>query len=343
MSHENHFPDLDALRSTGAVQADWHQQAFELARSRFGSEVFVRGVVEVSNYCREDCAYCGMRRSNRTLSRYRARLDQITELILHHRPQSITDINIQSGEDPVSVREIVLPLIETIRRETSLGISVCLGTLDIEVYARLRSAGAALYIMKFEIADAVRYAALQAPGNQPERLAHIEHLAAAGWGVSSGFIAGLPGLGGEELAASFRLANRLPLDGCSVSPFVPGDETPFRQAAAADLDLTLNCMAGLRLMRPDWIIPAVSALNLLGSSEGYARGLRAGANLVTINLTPEEIRGDYLLYKRERFIMSEDRVLTAIDEAGLKPSVESLTAFVSNRRRPASISPHSTR
>ena len=152
---------------------------------------------------------------------------------------------------------------------------------------------------------------MKSPGNYEERLGQIRHLAATGWRVSSGFIAGLPGQDDEELLESFTLARDLPLDGCSVSPFIPGDDTPLAKAPVADMELTLNCMALLRLMRPDWVIPAVSALNLAEPGAGYRRGLRTGANLVTINLTPPDLREDYLLYKRDRFIMTEERILNA--------------------------------
>ena len=294
--------------------------AAQAAQSRFGRRVFVRAVVEVSNFCRENCAYCGMRRENRGLARFRARHDQLAELVIHRRPASVTDVNIQAGEDPVAVREVVLPLIRTLRRETDLGISVCLGSLSAGLYAALKEAGASTYIIKFEMADPVRYATLQAPGKFQERIANIRHLSATGWRVSSGFIAGLPGQTLDDLLENFVLAHELPLDGCSVSPFIAGDETPLAAAATGDIDVTLNCMAALRLMRPDWVIPSVSALNLAEPGSGYGRGLRTGANLVTINLTPSEIRGDYLLYKRDRFIMTEERILAAIAAEGLTPS-----------------------
>ena len=251
-------PVRSDITARGQTQDALHQRAAQTTLQRFGPRVFVRGVVEISNYCREDCTYCGMRRSNRTLTRYRMALDQIAELLLHHRPASVTDINIQAGEDPVAVREVALPLIQLLRRETRLGVSVCLGTLKADVYADLKSAGASIYIIKFEMADGALYRRMQAPGTLPERIEHIRHLAASGWKVSSGFIAGLPAETPETLLANFQLANDLPLDGCSVSPFIPGEETPLKDAPAADIETTLNCMAALRLMRPDWIIPAVS-------------------------------------------------------------------------------------
>jgi biotin synthase len=312
------------LRLKGSEQEEFHERAAAAAVSEFGRKVFVRAVVEVSNFCRENCVYCGMRRDNKALARHRANAQQIATLLIEQRPPSVTDVNIQTGEDPVAAREVVLPLIQILRRETNLGISVCLGTLNPQLYAELREAGATTYIIKFEIGDRRQYAAMQAPGNYDERLAAIRHLAAAGWNVSSGFIAGLPGQTDEELLKSFAVAEELPLRGCSVSPFIPGEATPVADEPTGDLDLTLNSMAALRLMRPDWVIPAVSALNLAGPGSGYRRGLRTGANLVTINMTPGDLREDYLLYKRDRFIMTEERILSAIDAEGLTPSAQSL-------------------
>src|SRR6267142_3540374 len=321
------MPAVDLFHLRGKAQTEFHERAAAVARSRFGNHVFVRAVVEISNYCRENCSYCGMRRSNRQLKRYRANHEQLAELLLDHCPPSVTDVNIQAGEDPVAVREVAIPLIRTLRQNTSLGVSVCLGLHDKAVYAAMKEAGASIYILKFETANPAHYAQLEAPATFERRIGDIRHLAATGWNVSSGFIAGLPGQTDADLLENFNLANELPLAGVSVSPFIPGDETPLSKAPISDVDLALNCMAALRIMRPDWIIPSVSALNLAVPGSGYRRGLRTGANLVTINLTPSEIRGDYLLYKRDRFIMTEEKILTAITAEGLTPSPQSLADF----------------
>jgi biotin synthase len=327
------FPAEPDLIMNETARASLHERARAATRERFGSQVFVRAVVEVSNFCRENCAYCGMRRDNRTLHRYRAEHDQLAELLVHHRPKAVTDVNIQAGEDPVAVRDVVLPLIRTLRRETPLGISVCLGTLPREIYGELQEAGAVMYIMKFESADPQKYERLEAPGTLEERVSHIRLLAASGWKVSSGFIVGLPGEQPRDLVANLRLADALPLQGCSVSPFIPGEATPLADAPPASADWTLNCMAALRLMRPDWVIPAVSALNLT-ERDGYRHGLRAGANLVTINLTPVDLREDYVIYKRERFIMTEERVLRAIAAEGLQPSQRGIADFLQSDSAP---------
>src|SRR5581483_812159 len=111
-----------------------HEEARAKRDEVFGRRVFVRGVVEVSSYCRENCRYCGMRRDNRALKRYRLAADELAEQIIHRRPAAITDIDIQAGEDPVAVREVVLPLVRELRRRTNLGITLCLGTLSAREY-----------------------------------------------------------------------------------------------------------------------------------------------------------------------------------------------------------------
>src|SRR5258708_18714471 len=157
------------LAMNGTGQAALLERASAATRSQFGGGVFVRAVVEVSNFCRENCAYCGMRRDDKTLARFRARHEQLAEMLIHHRPASVTDVNIQAGEDPVAVREVVLPLIKTLRRETPLGISVCLGTLTPALYDEMKSAGATIYILKFEIGDAADYERFEAPVTLDER------------------------------------------------------------------------------------------------------------------------------------------------------------------------------
>ena len=320
-----HDPSQADLDLTGDRQAVLHERAVEARDRHYGRRVFVRGVVEVSNYCRENCSYCGMRRDNGGLARFRISHDVLAETLLEQRPDCVTDINIQAGEDPVVVREVVIPLIRTLRRETTLGISVCLGTLSHSLYEELKNAGAGFYIMKFEMSDPDLYARLEAPGTLGERLDHIRWLASHGWMVSSGFIAGLPGQQSFDLVDNLKLAGSLPLQGCSVSPFIPGADTPCSAAPSSPVAWTLNAMAVLRLMRPNWIIPAVSALNLM-DSEGYQSGLRAGANLVTMNLTPDRFRPDYVIYQRDRFIMTEEKILNALESAGLEASTVGLMA-----------------
>jgi biotin synthase len=306
------------------------QKAGALRDEIFGRQVFVRGVIEVSNFCRQNCDYCGMRRDNRDLNRFRLELESLREMVRNGLPSMITDLNLQTGEDTVGIREVILPLIRTIREETNLGVSVCLGTLDHKLYDELREAGASYYIIKLETGNRGHYREVHAPGNFDQRLAAIRYLASSGWAVSSGFIVGLPGQTPEMIEETLDLLGKLPLAGASVSPFIAGEQTPFEDRPSADFETTIDCIARLRLRNPSYIIPAISALNIV-QEDGYVRALRAGANLATINLTPAVSREDYLLYKRTRFIMHEQRVKTAIAQADCAMSTVSIAETVRRR------------
>jgi len=311
--------DLLRLSELGDGQVALHARAAAARNAVFGRRVFVRGVVEISNYCRQNCRYCAMRRDNHRLTRYRLAADELAELIIHHRPASITDIDIQAGEDPVAVREVALPLVRELSCRTDLGITLCLGTLSPHHYDELRNAGGQYYVLKIETGDANHYRLVEAPGTLAGRIEAIRYLARTGWKVSSGLIVGLPGQTEDHLRQSLQLLTELPLAGCSVSPFVAGEQIPFAGNPDGSVELTLNCIAWMRLAIPHWIIPAVSAMKLV-SENGYVRALQAGANLATINLTPQTVRADYPIYKRDRVIMDEERVLSAIEQADCQPS-----------------------
>jgi biotin synthase len=323
-------PLAEMLAVRGGGQAQLHERAQVAVTTQFGRGVFVRGVVELSNFCRHNCHYCGMQRERKDLHRYRINLEILQELLIHHCPSFITDINLQAGEDPKAVREIALPLIRELRARTQLGISVGLGTLDAKLADELRAAGATFYILKFETANPRLYEQLEAPGTLALRCQAIRRLAATGWNVSSGFIAGLPGETPDDLADALRLIAELPLVGASVSPFIPGADTPLAGAPGGDIETALNCVALLRLRHPDRIIPAVSAFGR-DNAEGYVRALRAGANLATLNLTPVEWRDRYPIYDSKRWIMDEDRLMGALAAADREPNSTSLASFLKKK------------
>ncbi len=329
---------MTSLPPPGSISFDesiaLKQRAGALRDQVFGRQVFVRGVIEVSNFCRQNCNYCGMRRDNRDLRRFRLELDQLREIIRHGLPEIITDLNLQTGEDTVGIREVILPLVEMLREDTKLGISVCLGTLDPKLYDDLRRAGASYYIIKLETGNREHYREIQAPGTFEKRLEAIRYLASSGWSVSSGFIMGLPGQTRAHIEETLDLLSELPLAGASVSPFISGEQTPFAGRTSASFADTVEAIARLRLRNPSYVIPAISALNLL-AEDGYVRALNAGANLATINLTPSDDRGDYLLYKRSRHIMHEKRVRSAIEQAGCTVSTTSLAETMRRRREAA--------
>ncbi len=323
----NQYRVEELLLATGTLQKRLWQEAGELRDAVFGKEVFIRGVIEVSNFCRQNCDYCGMRRDNQKLDRYRMNSDEIFDHLQSILPASVRDINFQTGEDVVAVRETILPLVRRIKKESRLGISLCLGTLESKDYDQLREAGGEYYIIKIESGNEAHFKAIHAPGTLAKRIEAIHYLATTGWQVSSGFIAGLPDQTKEHFLETLNLLHRLPLRGTSVSPFIPGENTPYEGAGVMSGVEALNSVAILRLQNPDRIIPAVSAFNIV-HEEGYRLALEAGANLGTINLTPERQREDYQLYTKHRVIMNQERVLKAIEKAGLTPSEKSMIRFL---------------
>jgi biotin synthase len=323
----------DQIRSRGEAATLLRERAGTCRDTVFGRRVFVRAVIELSNFCRQNCNYCGIRRDNRQLERRDLPLDLLRKIVLEDLPASVTDINLQAGENP-RVIETALTLIREIRQQTRLGISLGLGTLEQAHYDALREAGASFYVLKVETGDPQHYREVQAPGDLARRVEAIRYLAQTGWHVSSGLIYGLPGQTPETLTTTFRLLETLPLAGTSVSPYIPGEETPFQGDPSADIQDTLNCVASLRLAFPQRIIPAVSAMRLLKKS-AYAEALRAGANLVTINLTPDEWTNGYPIYSQNRTVIKETMALESIAEAGLTPSQQGITDFL-NAHRPHS-------
>ena len=249
-------------------------------------------------------------------------------------PAMVTDLNLQAGEDPKVIDEIVIPIVRYIRAHTKLGVSLSLGTLAASQYEALRDAGAFYYIIKLETGDSVHYRELHAPGTYEERLETIRLLANSGWKVSSGMIMGLPGQSLKMITQTIQILVGLPLAGVSVSPFIPGEETPFANEKLPEIESILNALAILRLTSPERIIPAVSAMSLFGKGS-YVNALRSGANLVTMNLTPAKERNDYLLYKRGRYIMGQEQIQRVLDEAELEASQLSMSDFLCSRENSA--------
>lgn len=320
-----------SLDLAGDAAAGLRASAADVRARGFGRTVFVRAVVEISNFCRENCGYCAMRRDNRGLARFRLSADEVFEEIQAALPDAVTDLNIQAGEDPRAVREVAIPLVRRLREETSLGLSLCLGTLSARDYGELKEAGGDYYVMKIETGDAAHFREVMAPGTLDERVSAIRGLAGSGWQVSSGFVLGLPGQTPEIIDRTVGLLEGLPLAGCSVSPFIPGEDTPFAGHPPESLERTLNAVAALRLRRPQWIIPAVSAMGMAGEG-GYAAALRSGANLATINLTPPKARNDYQIYRKDRRIMTAERVREEIAAAGCLPSKTGIRDWLQGAR-----------
>ncbi len=306
------------ITARGDAQRRLHERAAAIRDRVFQRSVVVRGVVEITNICRVNCDYCPMRRDNtRRNTLYTLDGEQILSAASAVRDAGINAIVFQGGEIPQTTRLVadVLPQVRALfddRVEVLLG----LGVKTEAEYALLKDRGANTYILKHETSDA-RLHRRSREEELDTRLNAIRTLLRLGYRVGSGCIVGLPGQSLESLADDILLAQSLGVHMCSASPFVPTPDTPLADAARGSTSHTLNAIAAMRIVNPDWLIPTVSALEQQ-TPGGQCAGLRAGANVITVNFTPAERRQDYLIYGNSRHIVATDYVHRQLETAGLR-------------------------
>lgn len=277
-----------------------------VAQTHFGRNIFVRGLIEAGNICRNDCLYCGIRRSNRTAERYRLSPGQIVACCEAGHALGMRTFVLQGGEDGWWTDRRLEQLLRTItERWPECAVTLSLGERPRESYRRLRTAGASRYLLRHETADAAHYARLHpAAMSHARRMQCLDDLRAEGFQVGAGMMVGSPGQRPEHLLADLRLLERLRPAMVGIGPFLPHAATPFARERAGSLEETLLVLALVRLMHPAALIPATTAL-ASRSPEGRLRGILAGANVVMPNLSPASVRRKYALYDNKAAFGSE--------------------------------------
>lgn len=308
---------ISLLAARGAAQQALFAAAREVRDAAFGRQAVVRGVVEVTSACVKDCHYCPMRVSNR-IERYFRQGDELLASARRIREAGLGIVAFQGGDVPRTT-QTVGQIIPEVRREfgDEVEVLLCLGDKSHEEYAFLRRQGANAYILKQETSDPGLHEALRG-SSLDVRLAAARDLVSLGFRLGLGTIVGLPGQTMASLADDILLAPEIGAGMTSASPFVPAPDTPLADAAAGDIDTTLNVLAVMRLVNPSALIPTVSALETLAPG-AQVRGLDAGANIITINFSPENDQARYPIYGRERFIVRRDHAFRTLEAAGLEP------------------------
>ena len=263
----------------------------------YGHEVFVRGLVEFSSYCKNDCLYCGIRASNRECSRYRLSPEQVLECADAGYELGFRTFVLQSGEDPWFSDERLCEMVAALKAaHPDCAITLSVGERTRESYARLREAGADRYLLRHETADATHYASLHPKSMSFERrMACLADLREIGYAVGCGFMVGSPGQTAETLAADLAFIQSFGPEMCGIGPFVPHHATPFANEPAGTLEQTLGLLSIIRLIKPNILLPATTALGTI-HPRGRELGMEAGANVVMPNLSPAGVRAKYLLY-----------------------------------------------
>ena len=296
LSREEYAALLQASEEPQAA-ARLAAEALRLRRKYYGDAVYVRGLIEFTNYCKNDCLYCGIRRSNREAQRYRLSEEEILSCCGEGWRLGFRTFVLQGGEDPWYTDERLERIIRSIK-ECCPGCAVTLsvGERSYESYQRLREAGADRYLLRHETASDAHYRRLHpAEMSLAHRKQCLYQLKALGYQAGAGFMVGSPGQTYAELAEDLVFLGELKPQMAGIGPFVPHYNTPFRNEPAGSVELTLRLLSMVRILLPRVLLPATTALGTtdpLGREKGFA----AGANVLMPNLSPAGRRKQYDLY-----------------------------------------------
>jgi biotin synthase len=259
--------------------ADWVRQNW------VGDEIHLRGIVKFSNFCVQNCLYCGLRRDNHRLVRYRMSTAEIVQAAKKARSQGLQTIVLQSGEDPWFTRDRLSDLIRDIKEQTNLSITLAVGERRYADYYAWKKAGADRYLLKHETASTGLFKTLRPGHKLAKRLKALRWLQELEYEVGSGNMVGLPGQTDEDLAADIQLFRELDFDMIGIGPFIAHPQTPLAAAGNGELEKALKVLAITRIITKDTNLPATTAMGVL-KSEGQRKALLAGANVIMPNLTP---------------------------------------------------------
>ena len=269
-------------------------------RSVYGQDVYIRGLIEVSNYCKNNCHYCGIRRDNREVLRYRLTKEDLLSCCAQGYALGFRTFVLQGGEDPRLTGEVVCDWVDAIKSSyPDCAVTLSLGEKSKASYAALFRAGADRYLLRHETANDCHYGQLHpAELTAENRKRCLYDLKDVGFQVGAGFMVGSPYQTPRHLLEDLRFLQRLDPDMIGIGPFLPHHATPFGNEPKGSLTLTLRLLAMLRLMFPHALLPATTALGTLHPN-GRVMGLQAGGNVVMPNLSPLSVRKLYTLYENK--------------------------------------------
>jgi len=268
----------------------------DLTRGRYcGDELHLRGIIEFSNHCRRNCAYCGLAASNKSLGRYRMTPDEIVEAAKKGAAQGIKTIVLQSGEDNYYDAQRVCSIIRRIKAECDVAVTLSIGERPASEYQAMREAGADRFLLKHETANRRLFRELHPADAFDRRTYCLQLLNAMGYQIGSGNIVGLPGQTITDLVDDVMLCKELGVDMVGIGPFVPHSATPLAGYSQGSSDLTLRVIALARIVLKDVHIPATTALATVDANGRY-RALQCGANVVMPDITPMKYRKNYNIY-----------------------------------------------
>lgn len=274
--------------------------AREFADSVYGKTVFIRGLIEISNICKNNCIYCGIRYSNQACVRYRLAPAEILECIDEGYILGFRTFVLQGGEDAWFTDDVLCDMLSKIKfRYPDCAVTLSLGERSHTSYEKLRLAGADRYLLRHETADKQHYQQLHPKEMSFDyRMNCLQSLKQLGYQVGCGFMVGSPYQTIEHIAKDLKFIEMFKPDMCGIGPFIPHKDTPFGNQTAGTLELTCFLLSIVRIIHPNVLLPATTALGSI-DVQGREKGILSGANVVMPNLSPADVRDKYMLYNNK--------------------------------------------
>ncbi len=292
--------ELKTILECDTFDTELYIKADIVRKENYGTDVYIRGLIEFTNYCKNNCYYCGIRRDNKSSVRYRLSKEDILECCKDGYLLGFRTFVLQGGEDPYFTDDIICDIVSEIKNKyQDCAITLSIGEKSKESYKKYYDAGANRYLLRHETADENHYRLLHPNSMSLEnRKKCLFNLKEIGYQVGSGFMVGSPYQTTENLISDLRFLQQLKPSMIGIGPYITHNETPFNNFKSGDLYLTLRLISILRLMFPYALIPATTALGTI-NPKGREMGLKAGANVVMPNLSPVRVRKLYELYENK--------------------------------------------
>lgn len=327
LSSEEYFYLLSNYDSSTLATAN--AMAKEVSQKQFGREIYLRGLIEISNYCHNNCYYCGIRAGNSTIERYRLSKEEIMECCLQGQALGFKTVVLQGGEDTRQTDTWITEVVTEIRKNfPELAITLSLGEHSAEAYQAFFQAGANRYLLRHETFNRSHYEkmhpSIMSYEHRIECLRTLKHI---GFQTGTGMMVGAPFQTLENLVEDILFIQELEPQMIGIGPFLPQKDTPFGTYAKGSMELTLLLISIFRLLFPQALIPATTSLSTIAPN-GREKGILAGANVLMPNLSPLEQRKKYMLYDNKVSLGAESA--QAINELSLR--LERIGYTISNQR-----------
>ena len=310
---------------TYLISIDTHEEfkpvfneSARICQRYFGNRVFIRGIIEFSNYCCKGCFYCGINKANKNLGRYRLTLDEIVEAAAYMKKQGALTVVLQSGEDQGSDK-LVIKAVKKIKNDLHMAITLSVGERKSNIYKEFLNAGADRYLLRIETTDPDLFKKLHPDDDLEYRTQCLYNLKKLGYEVGTGIMVGLPGQSLWSIACDLLFFKKLNPAMVGIGPFLPHQDTPLRGCKNSDIFLTLKTLALIRLILPQSNLPATTAMGTIDPT-GRQQALKIGANVIMPNFTPSKYRENYKLYDN-KICVSEEYGKCAACTAGIAMAV----------------------